>query len=126
MPGLGGPRCVYYEGAAARPGPFQVVLRPFPQTGGPRTIQQAKDDAVTMRRLGTAADRKTDRIIDTPRLGRGAFVHAYLLSGLPDGPVEDVDAYVPKWEIFVNIPTRRLLGAGEVAKVAAIAAAIGR
>lgn len=109
-----------YQSSANPAVDVHVVVAALPERymSGVKTVKQARSEAVAIYNLGTAEDKKNERIIDEPRLGRGAFIHAFLVTGLPGGTQEEVDAYTKRWHLSLSFPTHRLLVGHEVTDAA--------
>lgn len=92
----------------------QVVIDGLPEPRGPKNVTQAKSEAQNLYNLGTAKDKKNERIIDEPRLGNGAFIDAALVPGLPGGTAEQLDAFTPQWHLRITWHTHDLLADNEI------------
>lgn len=102
----------------------QVVIDGLPEPRGRKNVTQAKSEAQKLYDLGTAKDKKNERIIDEPRLGKGAFVHAFLVPGLPGGAAEQLDAFTPRWHLTITWHTHDLLADNEITVAKQLLAAV--
>lgn len=101
-----------------------IAALPERFVSGAKTVRQAKAEAITTYNLGTAKEKKLERILDEPRLGPGAFIHASLVSGVPGGTQEEVDAYTKRWHLAMSFPTHHLLAGNEITDAAQLLASL--